>query len=189
VWRFWWAGNDRFRFERVPNGSGFVNVRAGAIWWIVDSDGQAHTNDGDPNLTLGMPPEFGLLKTRSLLATALLQVVRDEPVAGRPTAILRAMPRSGAEHWRWWGFWDSSEPLEIPIDLERGVALGSPYFQVDEIGFDEKFPPALFSRPYDEDHPVQREDRPRAMSLEEARATAPFPVLVPPTAAGCRAPC
>jgi hypothetical protein len=180
AWRFWWAGNDRFRFERERAGGGFVNIRAGVVWWVLDADGQALTNDGDPDVGLGMQPEFGLLHTRSLLASAILDVLRDEHVAGRPAAIVRATPRSGASHWRWWGFWDASEPVEIPIDLERGVALGGVHFRVDEITFDEEFSPEVFSRPYDDAHPVEHRHRaPHAISLEAARRAAPFPVLMP----------
>src|SRR5919106_3756134 len=153
VWRFWWAGNDHFRFERKRDGAGFVNVRAGPKWWVLDSDGQAHTNEGDPEVGLGMQPELGLLHTRSLLATAILEVVREERVVPRLAAIMRATPRPGAEHWRWWGFWNATEPMEVPIDLERGVALGGFRFGVDEIAFDEEFAPELFSRPYDDAHP------------------------------------
>src|ERR671919_788914 len=42
---------------------GFVTVRAGAVWWVLDSDGQVVTNEGDPSYGLGMRPEFGLLHT------------------------------------------------------------------------------------------------------------------------------
>lgn len=181
AWRFWWAGNDRFRFERKRERDGFVNVRVGAMWWVLDSDGQAITNDGDPNQGLGMQPEFGLLHPRSLLATAILKLLRDEEVAGRPAAILRATPRRGAEHWRWWGFWGAGEPMEIPIDLERGVALGGFRFHVDEIAFDEEFAPEVFSRPWADDRrPVEHGLRiPREASLEEAREATPFRVVVP----------
>lgn len=180
VWRFWWAGNDRFRFERKRDGGGFINVQAGPVWWVLDSDGQALTNDGDQNQGLGMQPEFGLLHTRSLLATAILEVLHDKQVAGRRAAIVRATPRPGADHWRWWGFWDATQPMEIPIDLERGVALGGFRFRVDEIAFDEKFSPDVFSRPYDEAHPVEHSHRPpREMSLEEARRAVPFQVVTP----------
>jgi hypothetical protein len=180
VWRFWWAGNDRFRFERERDRGGFVNVRAGPVWWVLDSAGRALTNEGDPEVGLGLQPELGLLHTRSLLATAILEVVREERVASRPAVIVRATPRAGAEHWRWWGFWDETAAMEIPIDLERGVALGGFHFRVDEIAFDEEFAPEVFSRPYDDSHPVEQgHRRPREVSLEEARQAAPFLVLVP----------
>jgi hypothetical protein len=181
AWRLWWAGNDRFRFERNRDGGGFVNVRAGPVWWVLDSDGQAITNDGDPNQGLGMQPELGLLHPRSLLATTLLELLRAEQVAGRPAAILRATPRRGAGHWRWWGFEDSAEPTKIPIDLERGVALGGFRFQVDEIMFDKQFAPEIFFPPWaDARHQVQRGlEIPREASLEEARQAAPFRVVLP----------
>jgi hypothetical protein len=180
TWRFWWAGNDRFRFERKRDGGGFVNVRAGPVWWVLDSDGRALTNEGPPSQGLGMQPELGLLHPRSLLATAILEVLRDEGVAGRPAAIMRATPRPGASHWRWWGFWDVTEPIEIPIDLERGIVLGGFHFHIDEVAFDEEFAPELFSRPYDEGHLVEHGHRlPREMPLEEARRATLFPAFVP----------
>lgn len=181
VWRLWWAGDAYFRFESDREGGGSINVRAGPVWWALDASGEAHTNDGNAELGLGMQPEFGLLHTRSLLACAVLEIVRDASVADRPAVILRALPRPEADHWRWWGFWGSPEPIEVPIDLERGVALGGPHFQVDEAVFDENFPPEVFSRPYPEDlRRVHRGlERPREMSLEEARGAVDFPVLLP----------
>jgi hypothetical protein len=180
IWRFWWAGNDRFRFERGRNGGGFVNVRAGPKWWVLDSDGRAVTNEGDPEVGLGMQPEFGLLHTRSLLATAILEVLRDEEVAGRQAAIVRATPRRGADHWRWWGFWGATEAMEIPIDIERGVALGGFRFRVEEIFFDEEFSPDVFSRPFDDNRPVEGGHRPpREVSLEEAQRVVAFDVATP----------
>ena len=150
------------------------------MWWVLDSDGRAHTNEGDLEVGLGMQPEFGLLHTRSLLATAILEVLRDEQVAGRHAAIVRATPRRGADHWRWWGFWDATEAMEIPVDLERGVALGGLRFRVDEISFDEEFSPDVFSRPYDDAHPVESDHRlPQEVSLEEARRAVPFEVAMP----------
>jgi hypothetical protein len=181
AWRLWWAGDAYFRFEDEREGGGSVNVRAGPTWWALEADGEAHTNDGDPHLRLGMAPEFGLLHTRSLLASGVLEILREDRVAGRPAVVLRATPRMGAGHWRWWGFWESTEPIEVPIDVERGVALGGPYFQVDEIAFAEDFPREVFSRPYPEDlRRVHRGiERPKEMSLEEARQSVGFPVLLP----------
>jgi hypothetical protein len=150
------------------------------VWWVIDSDGHAATNDSDPERRLGMQPELAFLHTRSLLAAARLEVVREQEVAGRPVAIVRASARSAGSHVRWWGFWDEVDAMEIPIDLERGVALGSPYFQVDEISFDEELAPEIFSRPYPESHTTDHGDRsPREMSLDEARALLRFPVLLP----------
>lgn len=180
TWRFWWAGNDRFRFERKREGSGFVNVRDGANWWVLDSDGRASTNEGAADYGLSMQPEMGLLHPRSLLAAAILQVGRNEQVAGRPAVVMQATPRPDAGEWRWWGFWDATEPVEIAIDLERGVALSSFHFQVDAITFDEALGAEVFSRPYDDNHPVEHgELHPLEMSLEQARRRAPFPVPVP----------
>jgi hypothetical protein len=180
-WRLWWAGNSRVRFERRRDEGGFVHVRAGPVWWMLDSDGQAHTNDGDPEFGMGMEPEFGLLHTRSLLASALLEVLGDEVVAGRSAVIIRATPRLGADYWRWWGFWGSDQPVEIPIDVERGVALGGFRFHVDEIAFDEEFGPDVFSRPFaDTRRPVEGvPEPPRVMSLEEARRAAGFSIVIP----------
>jgi hypothetical protein len=147
----------------------------------VAPGGEAHTNEGHAELQLGMPGEFGLLHTRSLLACAVLEVLREEQVAGRRAVVLRARPRPGGVGSRWWHLEGTPEPVEVPIDLERGVALGSPWSRVDEISFDEELAPELFSRPYPEDlrgvrrHPV----RPIEVSLEEARRRAGFPVVLP----------
>jgi hypothetical protein len=180
-WRLWWAGDDHFRFERDREGGGFINVRAGPLWWVLEANGEAHTNEGDPNLGLGMQPEVGLLHPRSLLASAVLEILREDRVAGRPAVFLRATPRPGDHHWRWWGLRGSPEPVEVPIDLERGVALGGFHFQVEEIAFDQEFPPEVFSRPYPEDlRRVHRGlERPREMSLEEVRGAVGFPILLP----------
>jgi outer membrane lipoprotein-sorting protein len=180
AWRLWWAGDDRFRFERDADGRTSVAVRAGPVWWTVDPDGEAHTNDGDPKYHLGIEPEFGLLHTRSLLASSVLEILREEPVAARPAAVLRANRRPEVEHARWWGFWGTGDPLEIAIDLERGVALGGFGMKVEEIGFDQDFSPDVFAKPYGADRRVRSViERPREMSLEEARRAAPFPVLLP----------
>jgi hypothetical protein len=54
------------------------------------------------------------------------------------------------------------------------------YFHINEISSDERFAPELFSRPYTEDHQVDHADRfPREISLDEAHALAPFPLLMP----------
>lgn len=153
AWRLWWAGDAHFRLEYGREGEGSISVRAGPVWWMLDERGEAYTNDGDTGLRLGMRPELGLLHTRSLLASAVLEVVREDRVAGRPAVVLRATPRPGGHHWRWWGFWGSTEPIEVPIDLERGVALGGPHLWIEEIAFDQEFPPEVFSRPYPEDLP------------------------------------
>lgn len=174
------GGDDRYRFERAREGGGSTSVRAGRVWWAVASDGRAYTNEGNPDGGLGMEPEFGLLHTRSLLAATILEVLGEVEVAGRRAVVLWATPRPGAEHWRWWGCWDSPEPTEIPIDLERGVALSSLRFRVEEIYFDEDFAPELLSRPYPAAHQaVERGLRPRPVALEEARRAASFPVVLP----------
>lgn len=183
AWRLWWAGDDRFRFESDREGGGHVAVRAGPVWWIAEANGEAQTNDGDPDFRLGMAPEFGLLHTRSLLASAVLEVLGEERVAGRDAVVLRATPRPGAGHWRWWGFWRSTKPIEVPIDAERGVALGGLGFQVEQVAFDEAFPPGTFSQPYPTHLPRVRrgpnQPPPRELPLEEARRAVGFPVLLP----------
>jgi hypothetical protein len=93
-WRLWWAGDDRFRFEQNRESGGFLSVRAGPVWWTLDDSGEAHTNEGDPEVRLGMQPELGLLHPRSLLATAVLEVLREDRVAGRAVAVMRATPPS-----------------------------------------------------------------------------------------------
>jgi hypothetical protein len=91
---------------------------------------------------LGPPPELALLHPRSLLAAAVLEVDREQHVAGREAVILPATPCAGGGHWRWWRL---EATIEVPIDLERGVALGAPWLEVDEIAFDEELGPEVFS--------------------------------------------
>ena len=180
-WRLWWAGDARWRFERDRPDGVHVEVRAGPTWWTIAPSGEAHTNEGHPEPRLGMPGEFGLLHTRSLLACAVLEVLREARVAGRRAAVLRVRPRPGGGGSRWWHLEGVSGPVEVPIDLERGAALGSPWSKVDEISFDEEPAPELFSRPYPEDLPGVRRHpaRPVDASLEEARRRAGFPVVLP----------
>lgn len=190
TWKLWWAGDERYRFEREHARGSSVAVRAGATWWMVEPDGTGHTNYGDSSLGLGMQPELALLHTRSLLSSAILDVLRVEEILGRSAAILLAAPRPGV-NWRWWGFEDETEPMEVAIDLERGVALSGFDFRVDEIDLDEEFGPEPFSRPYEggspghdprAPHPVAAEagrHYPREVSLEEACRVAAFKVLLP----------
>jgi hypothetical protein len=71
--------------------------------------------------------------------------------------------------------------MEVPIDLERGVALGGFRSQVEEAAFDEDFPPEVFSQPYSDAHrPVHPAmESPREMTVEQARAEVPFPIRLP----------
>ncbi|HXF74096.1 MAG TPA: hypothetical protein VNO79_16000 [Actinomycetota bacterium] len=178
-WRLWWAGDARWRFEEDHADGSNVQVRAGHTWWTVGPSGEVHTNEGDPGIRLGMPAQFGLLHTRGLLACAILRVLREERVAGRRAAVLRATPRPRVRGFRWWHLEGWPQPLDVPIDLERGVALGTPWWRVDEIAFDEDLAPEVFSRP-PEDLPVVRHPvRPLEVTLEEARRRAGFPVILP----------
>lgn len=70
-----------------------------------------------------MRPEFGLLHPRCLLATAVLQLLLDEDVAGRPSAILRATPPQASRTLALVGLLGRSRADGDRIDLERGVTL------------------------------------------------------------------
>jgi hypothetical protein len=177
-WTLWWAGDDRFRFEQGTGGHASTRVRNGATWWTQDGSGDVRANRGDSNVVLGLPPELALLHPRSLLAAAVLEVDREQHVAGREAVVLRATPRPGDRHWRWWR---AEEPMEVPIDLERGVALGASWLEVDEIAFDEELGPDLFSLPAAgagmRIRPVM--ERPRRVEPGEAVSTADLPISLP----------
>jgi hypothetical protein len=177
-WRLWWSAHDRYRFEQETPDGVHVSIREGPRWWTVDASGKARSNVGELEVGLGMPPEMGLLHTRSLLAAAILDVVGETQIAHRQAAIVRATRRLGTEEWRWWGIPGSRESVEIPIDLDRGVALGDSRTHVEEIAFDEDFPAATF-RPdrklaFHRTTPV-----PRETSLVEAQRAVTFPVRIP----------
>jgi hypothetical protein len=126
-----------------------------------------------------MQSEFRLLHTRDLLSEAILEVIREERVLGRRAAVIRAEPRSDRAHGRWWGFWKDLESIELPIDLERGVVLGGIGITLEEIAFDEDFPPDVFARPYPEGHRAKRSlHAPLEVAMEEAMG-APFAVRYP----------
>ncbi|MGH2711753.1 MAG: hypothetical protein ACRDH9_11180 [Actinomycetota bacterium] len=182
-WRMWWVDDAHWRFETdSPRGS-HASVRNGPTWWTYESTGEAHTNDGEPGVGLGLDPDFALVHTRSLLAAFVLEVLGEQEVAGRRAVLLRATPRPGGGDWRWWEVLDPAKepPSEVVIDLERGVALKNSWTEVTEIFFDEEVEPAVFSRPYPEDlRRVHRtRDEPLEMSLEEAREQVTFPVRLP----------
>ena len=175
AWRLWWAGDDHFRYE----GEGSVQVQAGGNWWLVDRDGRAHTNAGDPKSHLSAPSALRILHTPSLLSEMVLEVTVEEIVVGRRAVAVRAEPRPGRSPGRWSWFWKESVPVELSIYLERGVALGGPGLSLEEIAFDEDFDAELFARPYPDEHPVIRpSDPPLEVEIEEALG-APFPVLFP----------
>jgi hypothetical protein len=175
-WRLWWAGDDHFRYEHA---GGSVQVRAGPVWWLVDRDGEAHTNEGDPASRLSMQSEFRLLHTRNLLSEAILEVIREDHVLGRRAAVIRAEPRSDRAHGRWWGFWKDLESIELPIDLERGVVLGGLGITLEEIAFDEDFSTEVFARPYPEGQRAKRSLQvPVEVTMEDAMG-APFAVSYP----------
>jgi hypothetical protein len=122
-WRLWWLGDARWRFERDQPEGVQIEVRAGSTWWTVAPSGEAHTNEGHAELQLGMPAEFGLLHTRSLLACAVLEVLREERVAGRRAVVLRARPRPGGGGSRWWHLEGTPEPVEIRPSRPGWVGL------------------------------------------------------------------
>src|SRR5918999_4749984 len=80
-WRLWWSDHDHYRFEAHSSDGIHVSICNGPRWWTVDPRGEAHTNEGEPEVGLGTPPEVGLLHTRSLLAAAILDVVGETKIA------------------------------------------------------------------------------------------------------------
>jgi hypothetical protein len=175
-WRMWWAGHDRLRTEEDrPDGTSTI-VRSGDAWWTREPNGTVHTNDGNPHVVVGFGPGPELTRARSLMSSARLSVLRNEEVAGRPAVLLWVEPRSEDAHR-----WSTSEPFEAAIDLERGVVLLAPGFNVASIEFDVPLAEEVFSAltAGPGARIVRTSERPRTVDLEEARRAAPFRIRLP----------
>jgi hypothetical protein len=144
-WRLWWAGPRRVRAEWAQDKGNSLIVVRDAHWWLVEPNGQGMTNGGDET-GIGLGPGAEILHSRWLLSDVVLDVAREEMIAGRASAVLTATPRREVEHSRWWGF---PEPFEVGIDLKTGIVLRTPYIEVDHVSFDEEFASELFDEPPD----------------------------------------
>ena len=142
-WRLWWFGPRRVRAEwDREKGSSLIVVR-GVDWWLLEPNGKGITNHGGET-GIGLGPGVEVLHSRGLLSDVVLDVVREEEIAGCPGVVLTATPRPEVDHSRWWDF---REPFEVAIDLDTGLVLRTPYTEVDQVMYDGDFAAELFDEP------------------------------------------
>ena len=172
------AGRRYVRMEREDDPGALVTVRAGGLWWTLSVEGTVWTNEGDENVVADLGRELELLDPTPLLASAILRVVGDGEVAGRGVVVMEARPRPGDGVPLWWAFTD---PFEVAIDAQRGMALRRPGMEVTDVAFDEAFPKELFAAP-DRGEALRMQGPPRPpreTTLQEMRRAAPFMMLLP----------
>lgn len=173
----WWAGPKHVRTEEERQDGVQVIVQAGDQWWIREPSGKGHTNEGDPNHGVGFGPGPELLRPRPLLGSTVLEYVHEATLAGPRAAVVRARPRADGDQGRWW---DSGDPFEVTVDLERGIVLRAHGTEIQDVAFDEDIDVAVFASPL---VPGQRVESiassPREVALEEALAIVGFPVRFP----------
>jgi hypothetical protein len=190
--RLWLQPPDRVREERGT----WTSVRRGDLWWTVDADGDAVTNEDDPEVGGGVGEEARwLLDPAGLMGALVLTPLGRGEVAGRPTLRARGVPRPSDDPERvvWTLGIGGADEYELDLDAERGALLrvearagGAPFLvhEVTEIAFGERFDPAVFELepPPGERFRGVRDDFPRTMRhlpIERVAALAPFTVWTP----------
>lgn len=189
--RLWLQPPDRIREERETQ----TTVRRGELWWTVDAEGDAMTNEDDPEVGGGAGEDAQwLLDPAGLMGALVLTPAGRGEVAGRPTLRARGIPRASDDDeegviLRIGG----GDEYVLDVDAERGALLrvearagGAAFLihEVTEIAFGERFEPAVFEL---EPPPGQRfrgvlDDLPgtmRDLPIERVAALAPFPVWTP----------
>lgn len=184
--RLWLVRPDRLRWERDRGDETLRVVQNGDTWWLLDpTSGEIHTNDGDPNHHVDHGPLVWLLDPVPLLGQTRLEVTGAAQVAGRAAALLRAQPRRAGAEVDMPGWSVGPYPLEVAIDVERGIALrtrsGEWTTELTEVAFDIEIPEETFDPDFVEDRPRRSSDAagPREVSLEDVRPLLRFRVLLP----------
>ena len=116
------------------------------------------------------------------MCSARLTLTGEGEVAGRQDFLLGANP--GRDDSRWWGLGET--PFDVAIDMDRGVVLRGPHFEVSSIEFDAALPDEAFCVPQPSPGAtfVRPSEPPRRMALAEARSAAPFPIRLPSSLPG-----
>jgi hypothetical protein len=177
-WRMWWQAPDRVRLEVDVPGGTEVRVQVRPHWWLWSPEHGARTNDGDGSL-IDLGPQVYLLDPRRLLASALLELVGEEEVAGRRAATVKVRPRWPEKPLQHPVDWVAAG--EVAVDVERGVLLRTREIEAAEMGFDEELPEGAFGLHFGEGVEPRHLGTPtiREVSLGEAVESAGFPLALP----------
>jgi len=158
-WALWVGPEPKVRAEFAVGDETITAVLDGDRWWHWSPSDGARTNAADPQdrSSHGTGPGASLLDTAALLPALALEITGRVEFAERPAIAVRATPLpserdlyvpSGLH-----GIGSGADEYELLVDAERGVLLrsearldGSPFkvVEVNEIAFDDDFPPETF---------------------------------------------
>ena len=192
-WRVWLAGRTTQRAEFKVEDDPYVVVRDGAFWWSWSPRYGRQTNDGRPNMEVGLAPALDLLEPAGALGLLDIEVLNEGRLAGRlaflvrgvaaetldvPEDLARGAPGLGA----------GADEYLLHVDAERGVLLrsearlrGRPFRIVEmrSVAFDEAFEPGIFDPPGPAAEEVVSLQDERLVPIDELANAAGFPVWVP----------
>lgn len=191
VVRLWVERPDRVRAERSGGRRGpHIGIRDGESWWMYDSGGEVHSNEGEPEVGSSVGHEFRhLLDPSMLLGSLRFELLGEATVARRPAVALRARPRSASGASAAGMLLDPmAQDFELAVDRQRGVILrmaarfeGEAYSvtETNEVAFDEPLADDTFVLRLPSGELPTRAHKIEAgeVSLEEAAQLASFPVF------------
>jgi hypothetical protein len=190
ILRVWVAPPDQIREEREGNLGGWrLGIRNGGNWWALDDEGDAYSNEEEPEVDTDIGESIRLFfDPRPLVGALDLELIGETQTAGRPSIRLRGTHRAAQQPTELdFELHLTGDEFELDVDAERGIVLRkvaryggveSAVEEMLEIGFDETFPPETFVPITDV--PVRPDVEPREVSLREAAELVAFPVRTPP---------
>jgi hypothetical protein len=194
-----WRDGERCRVEHQGGPrDGYYAVADGALWWMWDERGGAHSNQDDPSLGSGVGDELQtMLNPVPLLSALRLEPTGYSEIAGRPTVSARGVPRPhDTRHGLAFELHElgaGADFYELEVDRQLGVLLaatairdGQPFHAITTIAaaFDQPIADERFSFEPPAGEQIQStwgEDRVEHVTLVEAQLRAPFTVLTPDT--------
>ena len=186
-WSLWVDGPDRTRAEFGAGAERVTVIIEGSRWWSFSAWAGAQTNDGDPHSSHGPGPGECLLHSARILADVELELVGESHVLNRRALVVAARPVSG-DTAKLEGLGWGADEYELLVDAERGVLLrsearvgGYPWrvLEMEEVAFDEDFPPGTFTLDPPPRESFEVRETPRYVTLDELQEAVAFTVLVP----------
>jgi len=190
ILRVWLAPPDQIREEREGVLGGWrLGIRSGGSWWALDDEGDAYSNEKEPEVDTDIGESTRLFfDPRPLVGALDLEVISETEIAGRAAIRLRGTRRVAQQPTELdFELHLTGDEFELDVDAERGVLLRkvaryggveSSVEEMLEIGFDESFSPDTFAPITDV--PVRPDVEPRAVSPRKAAQLVAFPVRLPP---------